>query len=172
VLPTVFVDAGSYYPEETTGGLPGVQVNWTWTTGEIPESVTSMPLGLFDSGAMTMGNYSYSFESAGTFSYDSTVDASQVGTVAVSICDLPTSTTVGTTVYGEYAQAHQRGYVEDIKWRTPGATKWSWYARGQKGTEFSFAPDETGAYEFRARMREPSTHHVSGWSPTTTMTVS
>ncbi len=168
----IFVDSGSYSPPTKSSPTPGTTFGWTWTTAT-PESVTSgHGLPLFASAAKTSGSYTVMVWSAGTFPYHSSSDPSQKGTVEVSMCNVPKTAHVDTTVTFQVAHTHRRGRVADIQVLRPGATTWVWLHTDVTTIYSTFAPKRIGTYELRARLRDKLAKASSQMSPVSKVKVS
>jgi plastocyanin len=162
---SILVDAGSYSPATRSSPTPGTTFGWTWNTAT-PESVTSgHGLPLLASSAKTSGTYDVTIWSAGSFPYHSSTDLSQKGTVEVSMCNVPKTAHVNTTVTFQVAQTHRRGWVADIQVLRPGTTKWVWLHTDVTTIYSTFAPKRVGTYELRARLRDKLAKASSEMSP-------
>ncbi len=172
VQASIFVDAGSYSPAHRTGLVPGSQQPWTWNTGGVTESVTSTTIPLFTSGAKSSGSYQFTFFAAGGFQYHSSTNANQKGSVSVSLCNVPATSHIGSTVPVQYASAHHTGWVSDVQIKRPGSTTWAWLGYGLTGQFTSFTPAKIGTYYVRARLRHTTNNAASGFSPAKAVKVS
>jgi plastocyanin len=162
---TSAVNSGAYLPNVAHLASPPGSMTWNWQTGAT-ESVTSVNLTLFNSGVKSSGaSYSFTFWGAGLYTYDSTVDSSQKGTVTVAPCSTQAKPTHGSPVYIEVQRAHHPHWVEDVEIKKPGSSAWVWLKQGVVTPQVSFTPTVAGTYQFRARMRRTTTGRFSGFSP-------
>jgi hypothetical protein len=172
VKPDIWVLDGSYSPANQTGLTPGSVQEWYWQTTSGSQSVTSTGIPLFNSALKSRGIYDVTFFAAGTFRYHSTNTSTQKGSVAIGLCNVRATASVGSTVWVQYGSDHHSGWVSDVEVKRPGATSWSWLGYGLTGTIMSFQPGKTGTYSLRARLRHTANNASSAFSPIRTVKVS
>ena len=171
IVPTVLVMAGGFSPATRTTNTPGTTVHWQWNgAGASVTSTGGLPL--LKSAVKSSGTYSFTFWSAGSFPYHSTVNTSQKGVVQVKMCNVPKTAHVNAATEFQVASAHKRGWVADIEVLRPGATKWAWLKTDVTTMFVTFTPARTGTYELRARLRDKALKKSSGFSPASTLRVS
>jgi plastocyanin len=167
VAPTTTVDAAdfTFVPAAATVGR-GEVLRWD-VVGPSDHTVTDQAgMGLFDSGILAAGStYDLAFAGAGRYRYVCTLHPGMGGTVAVPVSAWPPRLTHGWSIDVTWA-AHgpPSGYGYDAQVRLPGSTGWASWLSGQTTTGAGFTTDALGTYSFRARLRQISTGHASGYS--------
>ena len=171
IVPTVLIMGGGFSPATRTTSTPGTTVHWQWNgAGASVTSTGGLPL--LKSQVKSSGTYSFSFWSAGSFPYHSTVNASQKGVVQVRMCNVPKTAHVNTRTEFQVASAHKRGWVADIEVLRPGRSNWAWLKTDATTTFVTFTPARTGTYQLRARLRDKALKKSSAFSPASTLRVS
>jgi plastocyanin len=121
-------------------------------------------MNLFDSGSIAPGkNYTHTFTTAGTFSYQSTVGTDNMhGTIKVA----PTAVKNGSDIDVTVGTSMPAGVSVDIFVEVPGATSFvSAQNNFSAGTTFTYTPtDGPGVYKFQVRTNKNAAQ--SGFSPT------
>ena len=168
----IMVNTGSYYPSTMITHTPGSASEWEWVNAGTASVTTTGRLPMLHSKVKSTGTYSFTFWSAGTYAYHSSIDASQKGVVAVGMCNVPKTARAGSVVWLQPARAHRPGWVADIEVLRPGATQWAWLRYDVRTTIVSLTPERIGPYRFRARLRDKATNAYSGFSPVSKMRVS
>ena len=179
----VSVSDKGYSPQALTV-QPGAWVNWTFAGKKGHSATDSVGLASagsawFESGIRSSGTYRFNFPAAGTFAYKSTGKGdSMTGTVAVPVVATPASgqtTMVFSVIWTTRALT---GFVFDVQYRFKPAGSiaskgWTNWRSGVATTSATFVPTQgAGTYAFHARIRNPSTGRVSGYSPDGTIKVS
>jgi hypothetical protein len=171
IVPTILVMGGGFSPATRTTSTPGTTVHWQWNgAGASVTSTGGLPL--LKSLVKSSGAYSFTFWSAGSFPYHSTVNTSQKGVVQVKMCNVPKAARVNAATSFQVASTHKRGWVADIEVLRPGTSKWAWLMTDVATTFVTFTPARTGTYQLRARLRDKAVKKASGFSPASTLRVS
>lgn len=122
--------------------------------------------GLFDSGSLAPGAWwSYRFTAAGTFSVsDATTGQTATVAVALGVDQRPNKNgKYNITWAGSPPPA---GFVYDVQVQTPASSTWEYWRHAVSTTTARYRPVlGSGTYSFRARLRNPTTHAKSKWSP-------
>jgi plastocyanin len=168
----IMVNTGSYSPSTMITHTPGSASEWDWVNSGTASVTTTGRLPMLHSRVKSAGTYSFTFWSAGTYAYHSSIDASQKGVVAVGICNVPKAARAGSVMWLQPASAHRPGWVADIEVLRPGATEWAWLRYDVATTVVSLRPERIGTYEFRARLRDKAIRAYSGFSPVSETRVS
>jgi plastocyanin len=145
----------------------GDKVRWVNESFLDHDVYATAPRGYFSSGregGMSQDErYSFTFRSAGRFSYVCRVHPGMDGTVTVPIHVTKLSgpvrfrVTLGTaTLSGSWR------HVVQVK--KPGSSTWSTF-RTTTSTSATYDPPKRGTYRFRAKLLNTSTDRDSGWSP-------
>jgi N-acetylneuraminic acid mutarotase/plastocyanin len=169
---------------------PGQGVLWTDRQGT-HTVVDSALLGgtagaaqpLFASASLTAGKtFSYTFFAAGTYPYQSTAGEPTAMAGSVTVPVAVTVTRDGTDrLQVTWACTTLPGYAEKVqeRFKPLGSSKFgswaTWAAPDGTAnwlyTSGLFTPTTTGTYQFRARLLNTDTGHVSGWSTASPLTL-
>ena len=171
VVPDVLVMGGGFSPATRTTSTPGTTVHWQWN-GTSASVTSTGGLPLLKSQVKSSGTYPFTFWSAGSFPYHSTVNTSQTGVIQVKMCNVPKTARAGTATTFQVASAHRRGWVADVEVLRPGTTRWAWLKTDVTTTFVTFTPARAGTYQLRARLRDKALKKASGFSPASTLRVS
>jgi plastocyanin len=172
----VSVGDDAVLPASVTGVAPGNMVAWhvdskaTQAHGVVDAS----RMGLFDSGLRAPGSsFTYTFSAAGSYPIVDEATGHK-SMVKVSMAAAPLSGTRTTAFTLTWAPGSaSSGYAYDVQVRRPGAAAYVDFAMGTAGSGATFTPDAgSGAYAFRARIRNTGNDASSGWSSAKTITVS
>lgn len=165
VLPSAFAPA----PVTVNRG----PLTWMFVSAGPHSAFDASSLGLFGSGAQQPVSYfTYAFGAAGTYRYGDNFSAA-VGSVKVPVSVKPASGTATTSFALVWAAAIPPSpLVEDVQIKRPGGSYVFW-KNGTTALGANFVPDAgTGTYQFRARLRNPSTTAASSYSPVVSIKVS
>ena len=167
----------SFTPKVTRARL-GDTVKWTNTAPGTMHTSTNdsgNPL-VWDSGVISPGGgtFSLAFKIAGTFGYHCAIHPFMVGSIQVRPRAFPATGPRGTIFTITVATVPASGsLVYDIQIRAPGGKFVKFVYGNRTGkVRFNSKGHPLGKYQFRARLRNTSNHHVSGFSPAITITVS
>jgi len=139
-------------------------VRWLFE-GPNHHSVTDPTTSLFSSGNQAPGSmFSFTFTTAGTFTYTDTVGSLSPGTIKVT----PQAVKTGSTITITMATSVPSGVTTDIQVELPGASVFTPVTSGQTATTFAYTPTAgPGLYKFQVRTTNGGS---SGWSPTARVT--
>jgi hypothetical protein len=121
---------------------------------------------LFDSGPLVAGDsFTFTFTAAGTYPVsETTVGTSQ--TVRVRPTAVLRPRWGAGMVKLTWAGDIPIDLVADVQVRRPSSTAFEWVIKGTHAYSDRFDADgDAGRYAFRARLRDPATGEVTGWSP-------
>jgi hypothetical protein len=142
--------------------------------GPNKQSVTDTSgMNLFHSGKRSFVTYyTFKFNAAGTYPYDSTQHPTMKGTVKVPEKANPSSGGKSTTFHVTWSAATAPiGYDFDVQVKRPGTSYKNWKT-DVTGRTSSFVPDHgKGTYSFRSRLEKKNNGAHSGWSPAATISV-
>ena len=164
------VSEGGFVPEAASGTL-GDTVGWTITGSSSHRLVDASGMQLFDSGSRAPGSsLQFTFDSAGTYPViDRPARATSV--IAVPV-DLPETGTTGVPLNVTWSAAPpSEGFLFDVQIRSPSDRGFRNWRVGQTDISATFVPPASGAYAFRARLRDSATGKFSKWSPSAVVTV-
>ncbi len=173
--PTIQVLDGTVSPTLSLAAL-GQSVTWTFDSGNVERHAVAdaTGLGLFDAGARGPGaTFSFAFSASASYAF---VDRLQpkllMGTVGVLPSIEPTLPVLDAPIVVTWATAPPSdGLVFDIQVLRPDAD-WAPWRNGRTATHGTFRAAQPGTFGFQARVRDPVTGTVTGWSPTAWVTVS
>ena len=164
------VSEAGFVPEAASATL-GDTVGWTITGSSSHRLVDASGMQLFDSGSRAPGSsFQFTFDSAGTYPIiDRPARATSV--IAVPV-DLPKTGTTGVPFTVTWSAAPpSEGFLFDVQIRTPSDRGFRNWRVGQTDISATFVPPASGAYAFRARLRDSVTGKFSKWSPSAVVTV-
>ena len=164
------VSEAGFVPEAASATL-GDTVGWTITGSSSHRLVDASGMQLFDSGSRAPGSsFQFTFDSAGTYPVtDRTAHATSA--VAVPV-DVPETGTTGVPFTVTWSAAPpSEGFLFDVQIRTPSDRGFRNWRVGQTDISATFVPPASGAYAFRARLRDSVTGKFSKWSPSAVVTV-
>lgn len=158
----------AFTPAKVRVGL-GDQVVWTFT--DQTRHTSTSDEDFWDSGLMNAGqSFSWTFESAGTFTYACTPHPSMRGRVRVPV------QAVGSPSDGWVLRWATRpapeGVDYDVQVRRKGADTWSWFRRDAEKATGTFDPARSGNWKVRARTSNTDGGQSSRWSPVRRVAVS
>lgn len=142
----------------------GYSVHWH-NGSNLTHTATSNKFDLFDKTVSpSQTSSSFVFARAGTWSYHCEIHPEMQGRVRASMLAQPYSGTVETTFVLRVAtEPLPPGHVEDIQKRRQGPGTWKVW-RTTSNQTVNWTPGKLGAWQLRARLRNPSTGERTGWS--------
>ena len=155
----------------------GDSVSWGFVGSKDHSATETSGLDFFDSGYAPPNRIMFTmvFPAAGTFPYhckDPNHAGTMKGNVKVLVGRKPAFGQVGTQFTIKWAQkAADPGYVFDVQIRRPSDASFKAFRTGVTGSLTHFTPQQPGQYQFRGRVRNPSTGHASGYSPPSSISV-
>jgi plastocyanin len=166
----------SFTPKTTSAGV-GDSVLWTNTAAATNHTAThdaTDPL-VFDSGTiLPNGTSSFLFNVAGSFKYHCNFHPTlMMGTINVKPKAKPSSGVAGTKFTVAAALVAATGsLVYDVQMKVPGGQFVDFVLGNTTGkVTFDSTGMATGAYQFRARLRDTATGNAAGYSPAVTVNV-
>ena len=160
-------------PEKVKPPLGGTVV-WTFVSAGTHDLVDATGMGLFDSGARSIGaTYAVSWFAAGKYRYEDAATA-RSRTVSVPMAASPKSGTISTTFTITWAAGGSPGgLVFDVQIRRPGSATFVSFLKGVTTPSSTFTADAgTGVYRFRARLRSITNGAHSSYSAAASIRVS
>ena len=150
----------------------GDEVRWINDSPLDHDVKSTAPAKYFSSGragGIGIGEqYSFTFRSAGRFSYHCSVHPGMDGSVTVPLRI--------TTLYGPLryritvaSSSASSPWKHEIQVQKPGSSSWTRIAL-TSATSVTYDPSKRGSYDFRTRVTNVNTGADSGWSPTVSRT--
>ena len=182
--PGAVVVSDSGYTPTTVMTQPGGSVGWKFSGKKAHTVTDTIGLGaagapLFKSAALSSGSYSFTFPTAGSYPYNSTVKGDSFsGTVAIPAAITPSSGSASMNFSVIWATNTLANYVFDVQYRfkpvgANGWKNWASWKTGIAATHATFTPNQgAGTYAFHVRLRNASNGRASLYSPDVTISVS